>query len=56
MKKAEQSREETERILENQQKAVEARKREMAVRDAAREAKKAERQKIMVGADLSSNL
>ena len=48
VKKAEQAREETERILEAQQRAVDCRKRDMAVRDAEREAKKLDRQKILV--------
>lgn len=46
--KAETARQETERILEAQQKLVEARKRDMAVRDAEREAKKADKQKALV--------
>ena len=46
--KAEQARLETERIHEAQQRVVEARKREMACRDAERESKKAEKQRIMV--------
>lgn len=46
--KAEAARQETERILEAQQKLVEARKREMATRDAEREAKKLEKQRILV--------
>eukprot|EP00892_Ulva_mutabilis_P002008 jgi/Ulvmu1/11808/UM080_0019.1 len=45
--KAEAARQETERILEAQQKLVEARKRDMAARDAEREAKKLEKQKIL---------
>ena len=46
--RAEQARLETERIHEAQQKVVEARKRDMAARDAEREHKKADKQRIMV--------
>lgn len=46
--KSEAARQETERILEAQQKLVEARKREMAARDAEREAKKIEKQRALV--------
>jgi hypothetical protein len=48
IQKAEQARLETERILEQQQKLVEARKRDMAQRDAEREAVKLEKQKVLV--------
>lgn len=54
IQRAEQARLETERILEEQQKIVEARKREMSVRDALREAKKSEKQSIKVPASLVS--
>lgn len=46
--KAEAGRAETEKILEQQQRLVEARKREMARRDAERAAVKAEKQRVLV--------
>jgi hypothetical protein len=48
IQKADTARMETEKIIEQQQKLVEARKREMARRDEERSLIKAERQKIMV--------
>lgn len=48
IQKSENARAETEAILERQQREVEARKREMILRDQEREAVKNERQRIMV--------